>query len=59
MATNKSMVEALERMHFLQGRLKKANMEELVSVIEEITAWNSVLNQHILAQKKATQPVLE
>lgn len=52
MATNKSMIEGLERMHQLIGKLKTANMNEMVDVIEELDAWNSVLKNHVGAQKR-------
>ena len=52
MGTNQSMLEGLDRMNYLISRLKVCNMDELVEIIEELTAWTPVLKSHILAQKK-------
>lgn len=47
-----SVVEVLERQAQLIDRLKVANMDELVSIIEELAAINQIARTHLLAQKK-------
>ncbi len=44
MATNKSMIEALERTAELISNINKQ--------VKELNAWNTVLKSHITAQKK-------
>lgn len=48
----KNMVEVLERQSHLIERLPHANMDELVDVIEELTAINPVVKSHVSSLKK-------
>lgn len=48
----KNMIEVLERQQALVERLKQANMDEMVDVIEELTAMSGVVKSHITSLKK-------
>ncbi|MBW3010905.1 hypothetical protein KY326_01660 [Candidatus Woesearchaeota archaeon] len=48
----KNMVEVFERQSQLVERLKQANMDELLDVIEELAAINPLVKTHISTLKK-------
>jgi len=53
MATNKSMIQILERTHFLIKNLNNPmKIEERNEMIIELQACGRVLRRHILAQKR-------
>lgn len=58
MTEQRSTLDVLDRVHHLVGRLKLANMDEMVEIIEELTAWNPTLKQHITTQKRLTNALV-
>ena len=48
----KNTIELLERQAHLVERLRQANMDEMVDVIEELTAMNPMVKSHINMLKK-------
>ena len=45
-------IELLDRQAQLVERLKQANMDEMVDIIEELTAMNSLVKSHINTLRK-------
>ncbi len=48
----KNTIELLERQSQLVERLKQANMDEMVDIIEELSAMNSLVKSHITLLKR-------